>query len=572
MAEILIIDDEEPVRFTIRNILEFGGHDVREASSGREALSALRQHCPDMVLCDITMPEMTGYDVLQELRDNHPSMADLPFVFLSALAGRGDVLEGLRLGADDYLSKPIDHEILLAKVEATLRQVLRIDEKKKREQVKLYKALTQKSDPSGAEAGQSDPEPQQPAVAFAPEVPAFERRLGELLQGGAEGSAGRLRFINLAELKERVGERWERVSRKVIDIAEGIIRKHLTPGAIFHRYNLEVFFLVFPDLPEEQAILKIESIADEICEKLLGQPEEGYRQLSLTSTSMEMKTLAENCGASTLAALVGAFEADGAPERDHGPVSGEDASRMRERAVVRYQPIWTPEAEKIVAYQARCWLPDSGPNVPSASPESSGSDAPDADRIDGLLAERVAMYFRASAREADRVAICLPVHLTSLIGGRRSGIERQLELVPMAQLKASLVIEVVPPPSALAPAGVTEALAFVKQRCRFFAMRCSARHPQLALFAKSGAASLSMQFQAPSASLGKGDGERDLGIFAKETHALRLEPYVHGLETLGSVRAAVKARFRLMAGRAIAPEHDRPGGSQLLRRDQVFIG
>lgn len=572
MAEILIIDDEEPVRFTIRNILEFGGHDVREASSGREALSALRQQCPDMVLCDITMPEMTGYDVLKELRTNHPNMADLPFVFLSALAGRGDVLEGLKLGADDYLSKPIDHEMLLAKVEATLRQVLRIDEKKKREQVKLYKALTQEADNRDPDDTSRSAEPQPSAAVAKPDVPAFERRLGELLRGGAGGTAGRLRFINLAELKERVGDRWDKVSRKVIDIAEGIIRRHLTPGAIFHRYNLEVFFLVFPDLPEEQAVLKIESIADEICAKLLGQSEEGYRQLSLTSTSMEMRALAEKCGASTLTALMGAFDADAAPERDHATVAGNDSSAIRERAIVKYQPIWSPDAEKIVAYQVRCRLPNANQAALAASPGDAGSGTPDPNHLDRLLAERVAIYFRASAREAERAAVCLPIHLTSLIGERRSDIERQLELVPMAQLKASLVIEVVPPPSALEAAGAVEALAFVKRRCRFLVMRCSARHPQLSLFAKSGVASLSMQFQAPSSNTDQGSSERDLGVFARETHALGLEPYVHGLETLGSVRAAVKARFRLMAGQAIAPEHDRPGGAQLLRRNQVFIG
>ena len=571
MAEILIIDDEEPVRFTIRNILEFGGHEVREASGGQEALAALRQHCPDMVLCDITMPEMTGYDVLKELRANHPNLADLPFVFLSALAGRGDVLEGLKLGADDYLSKPIDHEMLLAKVEATLRQVSRIDEKKKREQVKLYKALTHK--PEGPERKGPAPtsESHRPATTDAQGAPAFERRLGELLQGGSAGSAGRLRFINLAELKERVGDRWDRLSKKVIDVAEGIIRKNLTPAAIFYRYNLEVFFLVFPDLPEEQAVLKIESIADEICTKLLGESEEGCRQLSLTSTSLEMKSLAEQSGASTLATLAEAFDTHGTPQRGHGADAGQDATRLRSKAMVRYQPIWTPEAEKVVAYQARCWLRKADAGVPAQADKPPGLGASDMHGLDVLLAERVAMYFQANAGETERAAICLPVHLTSLVGRQRDDIERQLDAVPMDQLKASLLIEVVAPPTALEVKGVAEALAFVKRRCRFFAVRCSPRHPQLALFAKGGAASLSMRFRTHAAGTGKASSEQSLRVFAEETHAQGLEPYVHGLETLGSVRAAVKARFRLMAGQAIAPEHDRPGGPQLLRRDQVLI-
>src|SRR3546814_11072487 len=72
------------------------------------------------------MPVMSGYDVLTELRRDHPDLADAPFVFLSALADRRDVVAGKQLGADDYLTKPVDLEILLATVTARLAQIERL--------------------------------------------------------------------------------------------------------------------------------------------------------------------------------------------------------------------------------------------------------------------------------------------------------------------------------------------------------------------------------------------------------------------------------------------------------------
>jgi CheY-like chemotaxis protein/DNA-binding CsgD family transcriptional regulator len=122
---ILCIEDEDDLRNDIAEELVAAGYHVLQASNGQEALSLLATHRPDLVLCDITMPGLGGYDVLKAMREKS-GLGDVPFIFLTALADRNDVLVGKQAGADDYLVKPIDYEILLATVEARLNQVARV--------------------------------------------------------------------------------------------------------------------------------------------------------------------------------------------------------------------------------------------------------------------------------------------------------------------------------------------------------------------------------------------------------------------------------------------------------------
>lgn len=123
---ILCIEDEAQLRRDIRDELVEAGYDVVEADNGKQALDKLARVCPDLVLCDISMPELNGYGVLEALQERGPEYAEIPFVFLSALADPRHIVDGKRLGADDYLVKPIDYDLLLATIEARLRQIARI--------------------------------------------------------------------------------------------------------------------------------------------------------------------------------------------------------------------------------------------------------------------------------------------------------------------------------------------------------------------------------------------------------------------------------------------------------------
>ncbi len=133
MALILVVEDETDIRDDIEDILRFGGHQVIGVANGRLGLDAALTDRPDLILSDINMPEMDGGQFLQAVRAQSTEIANTPFVFLSAYAEREAVIEGKKLGADDYITKPIDHELLIETVNARLRQVRRLDDQKKQE-------------------------------------------------------------------------------------------------------------------------------------------------------------------------------------------------------------------------------------------------------------------------------------------------------------------------------------------------------------------------------------------------------------------------------------------------------
>lgn len=141
MAKILCVEDEEYLRNDIVEELEEAGYTVIEAVNGQDGLDKLLAEKPDLVISDITMPVMDGYQFITKLRSEYSEFDEVPFIFLSALADRDNVLEGMKLGSDDYMTKPIDYGMLLIKVASRLRQAERMIAKKKKEQIKLYEAL-----------------------------------------------------------------------------------------------------------------------------------------------------------------------------------------------------------------------------------------------------------------------------------------------------------------------------------------------------------------------------------------------------------------------------------------------
>jgi DNA-binding NarL/FixJ family response regulator len=116
---ILVIEDQAPMRRNIALLLEMEGYEVVAAANGREGLDKVSQFKPQLVVCDVMMPEMDGHAVIQALREN-PETALIPFVFLTAKGDKNDIRLGMNYGADDYLTKPIVREDLLAAVTTRL--------------------------------------------------------------------------------------------------------------------------------------------------------------------------------------------------------------------------------------------------------------------------------------------------------------------------------------------------------------------------------------------------------------------------------------------------------------------
>jgi CheY-like chemotaxis protein len=118
--KILIIEDQATMRRNVALMLQLEGHDALTAANGVEGLEVARRERPELILCDVMMPEMDGYACLRALREDE-AIRHTPFIFLTAKGDRNDVREGMGLGADAYLTKPVVREDLLAAVNQWLK-------------------------------------------------------------------------------------------------------------------------------------------------------------------------------------------------------------------------------------------------------------------------------------------------------------------------------------------------------------------------------------------------------------------------------------------------------------------
>lgn len=120
-THILIIEDEAPLREQVVELLELEGYQVNEAENGGMALGLLQNLQPDLIICDIAMPDFDGYQILEHVRQTE-RLAHVPFIFVTARADRSFVRHGMELGADDYVTKPFTNSELLSAIQSRLKR------------------------------------------------------------------------------------------------------------------------------------------------------------------------------------------------------------------------------------------------------------------------------------------------------------------------------------------------------------------------------------------------------------------------------------------------------------------
>jgi DNA-binding NarL/FixJ family response regulator len=129
--QLLLIDDDPNLIMLVKDYLEFRGYEVVTAENGREALEVLENDIPDLIICDVMMPEMDGYSFVENVRQD-PRTNWIPVLFLSAKGQSQDKVKGLNTGADVYMVKPFEPEELVAQVESSLKQADRLAKHKDR--------------------------------------------------------------------------------------------------------------------------------------------------------------------------------------------------------------------------------------------------------------------------------------------------------------------------------------------------------------------------------------------------------------------------------------------------------
>ena len=123
MKKVLVIEDEPEMRRNLTTILRLEQFHPLGAENGREGVRLAKQEKPDLILCDVMMPDLDGYGVIAALRDD-PETAGIPFVFLTAKGEKPDIRAGMNLGADDYLTKPVAKADLLGAIRSRLERAV----------------------------------------------------------------------------------------------------------------------------------------------------------------------------------------------------------------------------------------------------------------------------------------------------------------------------------------------------------------------------------------------------------------------------------------------------------------
>ena len=129
MKKVLLIEDDTVVRENTAELLELANYKVFTADNGKTGVAQAKKHLPDIIICDIMMPELNGYGVLQIL-SKEKSTKQIPFIFLSAKTEHKDVRKGMDLGADDYITKPFDESEIFSAIESRLAKVAIFNENK----------------------------------------------------------------------------------------------------------------------------------------------------------------------------------------------------------------------------------------------------------------------------------------------------------------------------------------------------------------------------------------------------------------------------------------------------------
>jgi DNA-binding NarL/FixJ family response regulator len=185
MKKILVVDDDNILRMALTRYLEKRGYLVQDVGSGAEALNTFEQDPPDLVVSDVMMPEMDGFEFCRRLRATRSGQL-VPFIFLSSKGEVEDRVQGHSMGADDYLIKPFEPRELLAKIEAQLERSRRIHS----EIVRLIQKAAESTQVS-APVAQSTPLP-----GPLPLTPAEEKVFWEVIQGYTNKQIGDRLFVS----------------------------------------------------------------------------------------------------------------------------------------------------------------------------------------------------------------------------------------------------------------------------------------------------------------------------------------------------------------------------------------
>ncbi len=261
MQKIMIIEDEERVRLGIKYLLQAEGYETIEAVNGEAALKILEKNIPDLIISDITMPKIDGYNLLEKVQEN-PATSGIPFIFLTARVENTEMRKGMNLGADDYILKPFKAKDLLSSISKRMEKKKQSALNVKEEIIKLLHLVSHEvKTPLVSILGYSD--------IMLDEYQSIERNeLREMLER-IKGSGRKLhsridKFLRFAELALiQHMQQHDLISVPITQYVDRVIKvRCIELASRANRKNDLVFNLTEADLQVDERHLKI--LIDEI--------------------------------------------------------------------------------------------------------------------------------------------------------------------------------------------------------------------------------------------------------------------------------------------------------------------
>jgi CheY-like chemotaxis protein len=256
-SKILLVEDEEEIRGTIAAELNDAGYQVVQATNGQEGLDAIRSERPDLILSDISMPVLDGIGMLESVRRELPDQVETPFIFLTAYTDRERQIAARRHGANEFLNKPVEFDILLAVVENQLRKRRTTRRVHNEEMVKLFTRLRPQKDRSSV-ANDRDADGPTPGHSLLPDD----------TQARPHSVGGWITLIGLSEIKEKLGARWDSLASTVKSLAENRIAQNLVDEDTYRIISDDTFEVCIHRKTEAESSATVRRIRQQILDGL----------------------------------------------------------------------------------------------------------------------------------------------------------------------------------------------------------------------------------------------------------------------------------------------------------------
>ncbi len=557
---ILVVDDDEIVLATLHGILERRGYNVATASDGQAGVDAILNQKFDLVICDIKLPGMNGFEVIQTLHNNHTEMDVPPVVLLSGIGDKMSVRAGMKVGAKDYLTKPIDPDILFLTVEKHLRPLTK----------EVAPSTSQPAPRDGAHTNPNSREPES--------LPQFRAKAAVAIENKGSAIGAVLQLLTPEEIKETFGDDWPRLREKCMLIAEGVIRQSLSPKDYFSRGGEVTFNLLLADIDERRAQVRVEVMAMNIRQRLLGDGGEAGSTVKVVGDVLDIKEFSEPDGATALDELrdPSQTEAKDSKQRSSNNEGGHVLAAptnnwLRDQIHLTYRPIWDAANHMVSAYQAYPVRKSSYATYEGATVLHGGDMDPMAIDLDLQVLNDVFEMIAAekTAKEDIPTMISVPIHYTSLCGDVREHLGDVLLEAPSDSLKR-LIFEICGLPDIRGEYSITRSITFLT----FFSPQVIVSAPpddrHAKLFRQSGASALKIDLEDVRGQPSLPELTKFIKKFGKDAEKLNLRSRIDGISTIDQFRSAVAGGVDFACGPTIGWTVESPRQTYRLEDTQIL--